>query len=36
MTLGVVAVSGAAAVTWTQATENVVRPEVPGSNVDEV
>ena len=32
MTLGVVAVSGAAAVTWTQAEENVIRPEAPGSN----
>jgi hypothetical protein len=30
MTLGVVAVSSAAAVTWTQAEENVVRPEAPG------
>jgi plastocyanin len=36
MTVGVVAVSSAAAVTWTQAKENVVRPEVSGSNVDEV
>jgi plastocyanin len=36
MTLGVVAVSGAAAVTWTQAEENVVRPEAPGSNAREV
>ena len=36
MTLGVVAVSGAAAVSWTQAEENVVRPEAPGSNAGEV
>jgi plastocyanin len=36
MTLGVVAVSGAAAVTWTQAEENGVRPEAPGSNAREV
>ena len=36
MTLGLVAVSGAAAVTWTQAEENGVRPEVPGSNASEV
>ena len=36
MTLGVVAVSGAAAVTWTQAEENVVRPETSGSNAGEV
>ena len=36
MTLGVVVVSGAAAVTWTQAEENVVRPEAPGSNASEV
>jgi hypothetical protein len=34
MTLGVVVVSGAAAVTWTQAEENVVRPEAPGSNAE--
>jgi hypothetical protein len=32
MTLSVVAVSGAAAVSWTQAKENVVRPEAPGFN----
>ena len=31
MTLGLVAVSGAAAVTWTQAAENAVRPEAPGA-----
>jgi len=36
MTLGVVAVSSAAGVTWTQAEENVVRPEAPGSNAGEV
>ena len=36
MTLAVVAVSGAAAVTWTRAEENVVRPEAPGSNAGEV
>lgn len=36
MTLGVVAVSSAAAVTWTRAEENVVRPEAPGSNAGEV
>ena len=36
MTLGLVAVSGAAAVTWTQAAENAVRPEAPGSNAGEV
>ena len=36
MTLGLVAVSGAAAVTWRQAEENGVRPEVPGSNASEV
>ena len=36
MTLSVVAVSGAAAVTWAQAEENVVRPEAPGSNAGEV
>jgi plastocyanin len=36
MTFGVVAVGGAATVTWTQAEENVVRPEVPGSNAGEV
>ncbi len=36
MTLGVVAVSGAAGVTWTQAEVNVVRPEAPGSNAEEV
>ena len=36
MTLGLVAVSGAAAVTWTQAEENGVRPEVPDSNASEV
>lgn len=36
MTLGVVVASGAAAVTWTQAEENVVRPEAPGSNAGEV
>jgi plastocyanin len=35
MTLGVVAVSGAAAVTWTQAEENV-RLEAPGSDAGEV
>jgi hypothetical protein len=32
MTLGVVAVSGAATITWTRAEENGVRPEAPGSN----
>jgi plastocyanin len=32
MTLGVVAMSGAAAVTCTQAEESVVRPEAPGSS----
>jgi plastocyanin len=31
MTLGLVAMSGAAAVTWTQAAENAVRPEAPGA-----
>src|SRR3982074_1804472 len=36
MILGVVAASGAAAVTWTQAEEIVVRPEAPGSNAGEV
>ena len=36
MTLGVIAMSGAAAVTWTQAEENVVRPEVPSFNAGEV
>jgi plastocyanin len=36
MTLGVIAVSGAAAVTWTQAEENAVRAEAPGSNAGEV
>jgi plastocyanin len=36
MTLGVIAMSGAATVTWTQAEENVVRPEVPGFNAGEV
>ena len=36
MTLGVVAVSSAAGVTWTQAEENVVRPEAPGFNAEEV
>lgn len=36
MTLGVVVASGAAAVTWTQAEENVVRPEAPGSIAGEV
>jgi plastocyanin len=35
-TLSVVAVSGAAAVSWTQAKENVVRPEAPGFNAGEV
>jgi len=36
MTLGLVALSGAAAVSWTQAAENAVRPEAPGSNAGEV
>ncbi|MDQ6867854.1 MAG: cupredoxin domain-containing protein [Pseudomonadota bacterium] len=36
MTLGVVAVSGLSAVTWTQAEEHIVRPETPGSNGREV
>ena len=36
MILGVVAASGAATVSWTQAEENVVRPEAPGSNAGEV
>jgi plastocyanin len=36
ITLGVVAVSGAAAVTWTQAEENVLRREAPASNAGEV
>jgi plastocyanin len=36
MTLAVVAVSGAAAITWTQAEENVVRPVAPGSDAAEV
>ena len=36
MILGVVAVSAAAAVTWTQAEENGVRPEAPGANAEEV
>ena len=34
MILGVVAASGAATVSWTQAEENVVRPEAPGSNAE--
>ncbi len=36
MALGVVAVIGAAAVTWAQAEENVVRPEAPGAYAGEV
>ena len=36
MILGVVAASDAAAVSWTQAEENVVRPEAPDSNAGEV
>jgi plastocyanin len=36
MTLGVVAMSCAAAVSWTQAEKNVVRPGAPGSNAGEV
>src|ERR1700732_3712862 len=36
MTLGLVAASGAAAVTWTQAEENAVRPAAPGSTAGDV